>query len=137
MATPITVKTIIKASPEKAWDVFFNPSYITQWCFASPDWHCPKAEGDLRVGGTFSSRMEAKDGSFGFDFGGTYTEVTIHSTAAYILGDERTVKISFHAIGDKTEVTETFDPESENPVEMQQAGWQAILDNYKKVCDAA
>ena len=129
---PITVETTINAPLEKVWDYWTKPEHITQWSFASADWHTPTAENDLRVGGKFSSRMEAKDGSMGFDFGGTYDDVKEHELISYSLGDGRKVEIKFSAEGDSTKLVEKFDPESTNPVEMQQAGWQAILDNFKK-----
>lgn len=130
--TKITVKTTVQAPVEKAWECWNNPSHITQWCFASDDWHAPSASNDLRVGGKLATRMEAKDGSFGFDFEGIYSVVDKHSRIVYGLADGRQVDIVFKAEGNQTQISETFDAETENPLEMQQAGWQAILDNYKK-----
>ena len=101
------------------------------WNAASDDWHCPKAENDLRAGGTFSFRMEARDGSFGFDFGGTYTEVKPQQRFAYTIGDGRKVSVDFAKDGNGTKVTETFEAETENPLEMQRHGWQGILDRFK------
>lgn len=129
--TPITVEATINAPIEKVWKCWTSPEDIMQWCNASDDWHAPKAENDLRTGGTFLTRMEAKDGSFGFDFEGKYTNVISLKTIEYILEDGRTVKISFHNKGNETHVIETFDPENMNPAEMQKAGWQAILNNFK------
>jgi uncharacterized protein YndB with AHSA1/START domain len=134
--TMVTVQTTINAPVAKVWKLWSDPDHITKWNSASEDWHTPIAENDLRTGGTFRSRMEAKDGSFGFDFGGTYDEVRENEHIAYTLGDGRKVTVDFVANGDKTQVVEKFDPESENPREMQQAGWQAILDNFKKYAEA-
>jgi uncharacterized protein YndB with AHSA1/START domain len=129
---PITVSTTVEAPVQTAWDVYTSPEHITQWNFASDDWHCPSATQDLRVGGKFSSRMAAKDGSFAFDFEGEYTNVEPHKSLAYRFGD-RQAKVLFEAVTpNQTKLTVTFDPETENPEEMQRAGWQAILDNYKK-----
>ena len=135
-AMVLTVKNTINAPLAKVWDSWTKPEHITQWCFASDDWHTPTATSDLRSGGAFSSRMEAKDGSMGFDFGGTYTEVRNHEYIESLLGDGRTTKVHFSVDGDKTIVTESFEAESTNPIEMQQAGWQAILDNFKKYTEA-
>lgn len=134
--TAITVEATVIAPVEKVWEFWTNPTHITKWCAASDDWHTPRAENDLRTGGSFSSRMEAKDGSFGFDFGGIYDAVETNKLIAYTLGDGRKVSIVFAAGGSDTKVTETFDAESENAVEMQRAGWQAILDNFKKYTEA-
>jgi uncharacterized protein YndB with AHSA1/START domain len=130
--TEITVENTINAPVEKVWKFWTEPEHIKKWNNASEDWHTPHAENDLRVGGKFVSRMEAKDGSFGFDFGGIYDEVTINKSIAYTLGDGRKVKIFFTSHGNETKVVETFDAENENSVEMQRNGWQAILDNFKK-----
>lgn len=132
----ITVKTTVHAPIEKVWKYWTEPEHMTKWSHASDDWHTPYAENDLRVGGKFVSRMEAKDGSFGFDFGGVYDEVKLHEVIAYTMGDGRKVKVVFHDQGDETEVIETFEAESENPPEIQQQGWQAILDNFKKYVDS-
>ncbi len=128
----ITVEATINAPVEKVWKYWNEPQHITKWCAASDDWHAPFAENDLRTDGTFKTTMAAKDGSFSFDFGGIYTNVEKHKRIEYTMGDGRKVKIVFISDGNKTKVTETFDPESENPVEMQRGGWQAILDNFKK-----
>lgn len=130
--TKVTVEATIKAPVEKVWKLWSTPEDIKKWNSASDDWHTPKAENDLRTGGSFTSRMEAKDGSFGFDFGGVYNEVVTHQLIAYTMGDGRTVKVTFTPNGNETRVTEIFDAENQNPVEMQQAGWQAILNNFKK-----
>ena len=134
-ATKITVETIVNAPVEKVWKAWNEPQHITKWCAASDDWHAPKAENDLRTGGTFSTRMEAKDGSFGFDFGGVYDNVKKNELIEYTMGDGRKVYVTFSPSGDKTKVVETFDAESTNPVEMQRGGWQAILDNFKKYAE--
>jgi uncharacterized protein YndB with AHSA1/START domain len=128
----ITVEATIEAPIERVWETWTKPEHIIHWNNASDDWFTPKAENDLRPGGKFSSRMEARDGSFGFDFEGVYDEVTDHKLISYTLGDERKVKIEFEEKGDQTLVTETFNAETQNPVEMQKAGWQAILNNFKK-----
>lgn len=134
--TPITVVTTINATVEKVWTFWTTPQHITQWNNASDDWHTPKAENDLRKGGNFSTRMEAKDGSFGFDFEGVYTDVQLNELIAYTMGDGRKVHILFESDGNTTTVSETFDAEEVNPVEMQRSGWQAILDNFKKYTEA-
>ena len=135
-ATVITVETTVHAPITTVWDSWNNPEHITQWAFASPDWHTPWAKNDLRVGGSFSSRMEAKDGSFGFEFGGVYDAVTTNELIAYTMADGRKVMVEFSAEGDTTKVVERFDAENENPVDMQQMGWQAILDNFKKYTES-
>jgi len=127
----ITIKANVNVPITKVWEYWGAPEHITQWCMASDDWHAPSAENDLRTGGKFSTRMEAKDGSFGFDFGGIYDEVIDHKLIAYTMEDGRTVKITFEEKEGVTEIIETFDPEGENPIEMQRNGWQAILDNFK------
>lgn len=128
----VTIQSSIHAPIEKVWDYWNTPEHIKKWNAASPDWHTPKSENDLRVGGRFTSRMEAKDGSFGFDFGGTYDEVVEHQSIRYTMDDGRQTEITFTSDGNGTKIVETFDAETQNPVEMQQAGWQSILDNFKK-----
>ena len=134
--TVITVEATVNAPVEKVWECWGNPQHITQWCNASNDWHAPRSENDLRKGGKFSTRMEAKDGSFGFDFGGQYDEVKTNELITYTMDDGRKVKINFTSLGDTTKVVESFDAEDENPVEMQQGGWQSILDNFRKYTEA-
>ena len=134
--TEITVESTINAPVKKVWDFWSAPEHITQWCSASDDWHAPTAENDLKTGGKFSTRMEAKDGSFGFDFGGVYDEVKTNEFIAYTMCDGRKVSVSFTADGDKTHISETFEAEDQNPAEMQHVGWQAILDNFKKYTEA-
>ena len=130
--TPITIQTTIKAPLEKVWDYYTKPEHITKWNHASDDWHCPHAENDLRVGGKFLSRMEAKDGSFGFDFGGTYGQVEMHKLIEYVMGDGRHVKVNFEPINEEVKMVIVFDAETQNSEEMQRQGWQAILENLKK-----
>jgi uncharacterized protein YndB with AHSA1/START domain len=131
----ITVETTVQTPVETAWNYWTEPQHITKWNAASDDWHTPIAENDLRVGGKFLSRMEAKDGSFGFDFGGVYDEVRLNEYISYTLGDGRKVSITFISQGKETKIIETFDAEEMNPIEMQQAGWQAIIDNFKKYAE--
>jgi uncharacterized protein YndB with AHSA1/START domain len=128
----ITVETTVKASIEKVWKYWNSPEHITKWCQASDDWHAPKAENDLRVGGKFTTTMAARDGSVSFDFGGEYTKVDEYKVIEYTMADGRKVQIQFSGQGDETTVTETFDAESTHPVEVQRGGWQAILDNFRK-----
>ncbi|NMH27905.1 SRPBCC family protein [Flavobacterium silvaticum] len=128
----ITVSATVDASLEKTWDYWTKPEHIVNWAFASDDWHCPKATNDATTGGKFSSTMAAKDGSMSFDFEGIYDEVIDHKKITYTIADGRKVEILFEGQNGKTLVTETFDPESMNPIEMQRGGWQAILDNFKK-----
>jgi uncharacterized protein YndB with AHSA1/START domain len=130
--TVITVEATVDASVEKVWKYWTEPAHITKWTNASDDWHTPKAENDLKVGGKFLTRMEAKDGSFGFDFEGVYTEVKMHEKISYSMQDGRTVHVTFQEKDNKTYIIESFDAENENPVEMQRGGWQAILNNFKK-----
>jgi uncharacterized protein YndB with AHSA1/START domain len=132
----ITVATTVNAPIEKVWASWTQPEHITQWCHASDDWHAPYADNDPRTGGKFKTTMAAKDGSFSFDFEGVYSKVINHQLIAYGLGDGREVEITFNSDGDTTTVTETFDPEDQNPIEMQQGGWQAILNNFKKYTEA-
>lgn len=136
-AQKIRVEVLVKASLEEAWDAFVDPKAVRAWNFASPDWCCPKATNDLRLGGVFSYRMESRDGSMGFDFWGTYTEITPGQSLAYTLGDGRKVVLDFSQVEGKTKLVETFEPESENPEELQRTGWQAILNNYKEYAERA
>ncbi|UPK69057.1 SRPBCC family protein [Chitinophaga filiformis] len=134
--TAITVETTIQAPVAKVWEYWNQPEHIKKWAFASDDWHVPASENDLRTGGKFSTTMAAKDGSFSFDFGGVYTQVKEHKLIEYTLGDERKVSILFSSIGEATKIVETFEAEDTHSVEMQQSGWQAILDNFKKYTEA-
>jgi uncharacterized protein YndB with AHSA1/START domain len=131
-ATEITVEATVNAPVKKVWQFWTEPGHITKWNAASDDWHSPRAENDLRQGGRFSARMEAKDGSMGFDFGGTYQEVKENELIEYTMDDGRKVKVNFTANGNSTNVVETFQAESTHPIEMQKTGWQAIMDNFKK-----
>jgi uncharacterized protein YndB with AHSA1/START domain len=130
--TSITVKTVINASVQMVWFRWTNPDDILHWNNASEDWHTTKAVNELHIGGKFSYRMEARDGSIGFDFDGVYDKVLLHKEIAYTLGDDRKVKIVFNSLGNQTEVVQTFEAEDTNPVELQQTGWQAIMDNFKR-----
>ncbi len=134
--TKITVETTVSANTKKVWDYWNKPEHITKWNFAADDWHCPKVENDLRVGGKLKSRMEAKDRSFGFDFEATYDEVVDQKKIAYTMADDRKATTDFENLDGKTKVTTTFDAENENPVEMQKGGWQAILNNFKKYIES-
>lgn len=130
--TKITVQSTIQADTQKVWDFYTQPEHIIGWNFASDDWHCPRATNDLRVGGKFSARMEARDGSYGFDFNTLYDEVVVHEKIAYTMEDGRKADITFSGENGTTLVTVTFDAENQNDPEMQRVGWQAILDNFKK-----
>ncbi len=130
-STKITVETTVNASIEKAWTYWSEPKHITQWYFAADTWHAPYAENNLCTGGSFKTTMAAKDGSFGFDFEGIYTNVELHRCIEYRLADNRMVSIIFSGNQDSTHISESFDAEKENPVEMQKTGWQAILNNFK------
>jgi uncharacterized protein YndB with AHSA1/START domain len=136
MKTTITVENTIYAPVEKVWELWTGTDHITKWNNASDDWHTPRAENDLRTGGKFVSRMEAKDGSFGFDFGGVYDEVKMHELISYTIGDGRKVNVTFSGNSTWTKVVETFEAEGANPIEMQKGGWQAILDNFKKYVES-
>lgn len=128
----ITVESTVQAPIQRVWDAYNSPADIVEWNAASPDWHTPRATVDLREGGRFESRMEAKDGSFGFDFGGTYTKVVPLKLIAYRMDDNREATVDFAEQGGRCVVTVTFDAESENSVEMQRQGWQAILDSFAR-----
>jgi uncharacterized protein YndB with AHSA1/START domain len=133
--TKITIEATINAPVEKVWKLWSTPEDIIKWSTASPDWHTPRAENDLRTGGKFSSRMEAKDGSFGFDFGGVYDDVKPNELIEYTLGDGRKVVTHFTKEGSGTGIVQTFEAEDTNPIEMQQGGWQAILNNFKSYAE--
>ena len=128
----ITVSTTINATIDTVWKRWTTPDDITKWNNASDDWHTTKAENDLRVGGKFLSRMEAKDGSMGFDFIGVYDEIITNELISYKLEDERKVKVIFKSNGKETQIIETFEAETINSIELQKSGWQNILDNFKK-----
>ncbi len=127
----IIIRTTVSADKQKTWDYYTQPAHITKWNFADPGWHCPTASNDMKVGGQYKARMEAKDGSFGFDFEAVYTEVNSGNNFTYEF-DGRYATIVFKEADGHTEVIIKFDPETENSIELQQNGWQAILDNFKK-----
>lgn len=128
----ITVETEVAASPKEVWDAWVTPDHITQWNFAIDEWCCPRAEIDLRAGGRFKYRMEAKDGLVGFDFEGVFTKVAPQQSLHFALGDDRLVTIEFMQTAKGTRVAETFEAEDENSAEQQKQGWQSILNNFKK-----
>lgn len=132
----ITIETVVKANLSSVWDIWNNPEDIKQWNTAQDDWHTTRSTVDLREGGKFSSRMEAKDGSIGFDFEGTYTRVVPHRIIEYRMSDGREAKVEFMKHGDSVHIKTTFEAETENPAEMQQAGWQAISDNFGRYVEA-
>jgi uncharacterized protein YndB with AHSA1/START domain len=127
----ITVEITVAAPVSAVWDAYITPEDIMQWNSPSDDWHTPAATVDLREGGAFSSRMEAKDGSMGFDFAGTYTKIVEHELIEYDFGD-RHASVEFIPEDGGVRVSVTFDPETENPVEQQRGGWQSILDSFKR-----
>lgn len=135
--TKITVKTTVKAPVEKVWELYTSPEHILKWNNASDDWHTTKSENDLRSGGKFLSRMEARDGSVGFDFEGVYDSVTVNERIAYTMNDGRKAEITFADENNETNVTVIFDAESENPIEIQREGWQAILDSFKRYTETS
>lgn len=128
----IIVETTINSPIEKVWELWTSPEHIIHWNNASEDWHTPKAENDLKVGGKFVFKMEAKDGTFGFEFEGIYTDVKKNELIAYKMHDGRQVKVNFTGEGDLTKITETFEVEDINTTDLQRNGWQAILNNFKK-----
>lgn len=128
----ISIETTVTAPVARVWEAFTTPTDIVQWNFASDDWCCPRVEVVLRVGGAHKARMEAKDGSFGFDFEGTYEEVTPHRAITLAMSDGRKARTTFEPAGTSTQVITVFDAETENSVDMQRDGWQAILDNFKR-----
>lgn len=132
----ITVQTTVNCPISMAWERYINADDIIKWNSASPDWHTTRAENNVVVGGTMSFRMEAKDGSEGFDFSGVYTDVKDNMYLAYTLEDGRHVEVTFEEVENGTHILVSFEPENMNPNEMQQAGWQAILDNFKKYVES-
>jgi uncharacterized protein YndB with AHSA1/START domain len=132
----ITIETLVKADLNTVWNAWNNPEDITQWNAASDDWHTTHSAVDLREGGVFSSRMEAKDGSAGFDFEGTYTRIAAQKLIEYRMGDDREVTVEFTEGADGVLVRETFDAETEFDPEYQRQGWQAILDNFARHVEA-
>lgn len=132
----ITIQASIAAPISRTWDYYTSPNHIVNWNFASDDWCCPSASNDLRVGGVFEARMEAKDGSFGFDFKTTYTALNVGHSFTYVMEDGRVVDLNMKSESDHTIVTIQFDPEDQNSLELQQQGWQAILNNFKKYAES-
>lgn len=130
-ATKITIQATVNAPADKVWACYTLPEHITKWNFATDDWQCPSASNDMHVGGKYIARMEAKDGSFAFDFEAVYEAIDPGKSFLYGMGD-RMVQVVFSPAAGGTLVTIIFDAETENPVEMQRAGWQAILDNFKR-----
>jgi len=131
----LVVETRVRAPIAHVWKAYTTPADIVQWNAASDDWHTTKSTVDLREGGAFSSRMEAKDGSFGFDFAGTYTKIVPHQLIEYAFG-ERVAQVAFIERADGVTVRVTFEAETEHPIDQQQQGWQAILDNFKRHVEA-
>ncbi|MFZ7114896.1 MAG: SRPBCC family protein [Bacteroidota bacterium] len=131
-ATKILVQASLAADKQKAWDYYTKPEHIIKWNFASDDWHCPRATNDMRVGGKYNARMEAKDGSFAFDFEATYDEIIPGERFQFTMPDGRRVNVSFDNSGSQTNVKVLFDAETVNSIELQRDGWQMILENYKK-----
>jgi uncharacterized protein YndB with AHSA1/START domain len=130
MDNKIIVKVLINADSKKVWNYYTIPQHIINWNFAHPSWHCPRAENDMKVGGRYFARMEAKDGSDGFDFIANYIEIDEGKQFSYGF-DKRTVTIKINPVKDHTELVVVFDPETENPIDIQRNGWQAILNNFK------
>jgi uncharacterized protein YndB with AHSA1/START domain len=132
----ITIEVNVAVPVGKVWELWNEPRHITQWAFATDTWHAPYAENDIRTGGAFKTTMAAKDGSFSFDFEGVYSLVKNHELIEYTMPDARKVSIVFSQETNATRIVQTFDPESENPREMQKEGWQAILNNFKKYAES-
>lgn len=133
----ITVSTVIKnKSLAEVWDFFTNPKHVMNWNYAGDDWHCPKAENNLEVGKSFTYTMAAKNGEMSFDFSGIYTEIEEFSKISYVLADDRKIFVTFAETENGVELVEKFDPETENSEEMQQTGWQMILDNFKNYIES-
>ncbi|MCB9025592.1 MAG: SRPBCC domain-containing protein [Bdellovibrionaceae bacterium] len=133
----ITIETVVLADITEVWKFWTDPEHITKWNFASENWHCPKATNDLKIGGKYSARMEAKDGSFGFHLEATYDEVVDFKKLTYTMEDGRTAMTYFQPVAKGTNIKTVFDAEKENSVEMQKNGWQAILNNFKKYIEAS
>lgn len=131
----IKVETLVPLPIEKVWNLWTSPDHIKNWNHASPDWHTPSAENDVREKGKFNYRMEAKDGSTGFNFEGEYTEVKEHKLIRYRLSNGREVEVVFKPVDNTTFIEETFDPEADNPIKMQRDGWQAILENFREYAE--
>ena len=132
----VTVENTIGTNVDKAWEFWTNPEHITHWNFATPEWHCPTAEHDLRVGGKLKYTLAAKDGSMAFDYTATFTTIKPGELLEYTLDDGRKVSISFIGKGNTTQIIERFEVEDENSIDMQRQGWQAILDNFKRYAES-
>lgn len=132
MNKTITVEVVVNTDMDKVWKAWTLPEHIVNWMHASDDWECPKAENDLRVGGKFSSIFAAKDKSQSFDLNGVYTAVDLHTRIAYTMEGGRKIEVTFSLVEGGVKIVENFEMENENPEEMQRAGWQAILENFKK-----
>lgn len=132
MSTKVTITATVHADVQKVWDYYTTPEHITKWNFADSSWQCPFAVNDMRVGGTYLAIMEAKDGSFGFDFEAIYDEIIDGELFTYTMPNGRQVTVVFQKNSNQTEVAVTFDPETEHPIEVQKNGWQAILNNFKQ-----
>lgn len=137
MSTKITIQAQIAGNIEQVWDCYTQPIHITKWNFATDDWQCPSASNDMRVGGKYIARMEAKDGSFGFDFEAIYDAIEEGKSYSYNMADGRNVKVQLENQGDSTFISVSFDAETENPIELQRDGWQAILNNFKNYVESA
>ena len=133
--TMITVQTVLNVPVALVWKYWTSPEDIVNWNNASADWHTPRAENDLRAGGKFSYRMEAKDGSMGFDFWGVYDRVVHHEQIHYTMGDGRKAEIDFSSVDGQTKIVESFEAEDMNSIDLQRTGWQSILDNFKKYAE--
>lgn len=133
----ITIQATVLANNEKVWDYYTSANHITGWNFADDSWHCPAASNDLRPGGKYSARMEAKDGSFGFEFEAIYNEIVPLKKIVYTMTDGRQATVLFEAGNNQTEVTVIFDPETQNSIDLQRDGWQAILNNFKKYTEGS
>ena len=132
----ITVRANVEQNMDKVWEFWTKPEHIMQWNFATDEWHCPAAVNDLKAGGRFSWRMEARDGSMGFDFSGSYTDIRLHELIAATLDDGRKIRITFVEDKGATDVIETFEPD-QNDRDLQQRGWQAILNNFKNYAESS
>lgn len=128
----IAVDALVNAPRKRVWFYWTQPDEIKQWNFANDDWRCPSVECDLTVGGSYKARMEAKDGSFGFDFAAVFEDIQPHESVAMMMDDNRKTRTTFVEMGNGTQVTTVFDAEISNPIEMQRDGWQAILNNFKR-----
>ncbi len=136
MKNEITIEATVNAPIDKIWTYWNEPAHIMKWCQASPEWHAPAAQNDLKAGGKFTTTMAAKDGSMSFDFWGIYDQVKTNELIEYTMGDGRKAQIVFSKSGDATKIVESFEPEETNPREMQQGGWQAILNSFKSYTES-